>query len=157
MANSSPNYHYKLNVARCAERCPSHSAHRSVRNLHSRPYRHNLRFQTDYAICKLTYAVAGPFCSVCRIHVAYILLNLSNKPDNTNCLFLCRSCLYICAPGGGKGSCFLAGDFKRNFHILYVQNNLPSRAYLILHEALFNVYIFLLPCTFKYIHILSSN
>lgn len=114
-ANSSHNYLYQQTVVRCAERRPLDMAHGSMRNLHFCPCRHNLCFQTAYTICKLTYAVVTPFYSVQGTHVVCLLLNLSHKPDNTNCLFLCRSYLYICAPGGGKGNYFPGMILKETF------------------------------------------
>jgi len=125
--NSPHNYLYQLTVLRCAERRPLDTAHRSVRNLHSRPCRHNLCFQTAYTICKLMYAVVSPFCSVYGKHVVYLLLNLSHKPDYTNWLFLCRSYLYTCVPGGGKGNYFSGMILKETF-IFYLSNTIYRHA-----------------------------
>jgi hypothetical protein len=126
-ANSSHSYLYQLTVLRCAERLPLDMADRSVKNPHSRPCRHNLCLQTTYTICKLTYAVVSHFCSVYGTHVLYLLLNLSHKPDNANCLSLCRRYLYICAAGGGKGNYFPGMILKETF-IFYLSSTIYRHA-----------------------------
>ena len=107
------------------------------------------KLPTLYVNWRMLWRVLSVASAEYTLHTFYWICQ-TNRITQT--AFSCAEACTSAPLAEAKGIIFRGWDFKRNFHILYVQNNLPSRAYLILHEALFNVYIFFIALYFQ-VHI----